>query len=364
MSDIMKTRVRHSFGNADACAHAWAHALSDYGKAGNVSFLKNSHLGTVDFYSYATVIARRFEHKGEPVFIINSATYSPSTSRHQRSANSAAFGSKLWRDFGSWSSSRLPVSLADARDEMFAQYKKEPEHSRYTVINAGRFVDRVRLLDQAIDFCKLTGLSHKKLSSARENVNDEFVKQEAIHKEEIKKKELKRRALWEKRRKAAEVRQRAEMDARIAEFEGDVTALEVSRWYSNSQLDLYVFHERPDLKIKWQAELDRRSKLTLIDWLKGKDVYTPYRASVMLRVCDDGKNIETSRSATVPYEDGKQCYLFASGRRIYGWKRNGETCRVGHFQLDEVTDKGITAGCHFIEWSELDRFAKQEGWIE
>jgi len=44
-----------------------------------------------------------------------------------------------------------------------------------------------------------------------------------------------------------------------------------------------------------------------------------------------------------------------------GWKRNGETFRVGNFQLDEVNAEGIIAGCHNIKWDAIEDLAKREG---
>ena len=44
-----------------------------------------------------------------------------------------------------------------------------------------------------------------------------------------------------------------------------------------------------------------------------------------------------------------------------GWRRNGESCLVGVYQLDAITNQGIVAGCHRIAWEEVERFAEEQG---
>ena len=44
------------------------------------------------------------------------------------------------------------------------------------------------------------------------------------------------------------------------------------------------------------------------------------------------------------------------------WVRNGKSIHVGHFQIDKIDSTGnIHAGCHFIEWSEIERLSRQLG---
>lgn len=133
----------------------------------------------------------------------------------------------------------------------------------------------------------------------------------------------------------------------------------------------------PDLREKVRAEQARRNALTIEDWKAGRTNRTFHDLPVMLRVSEDEagteptdgephhkfKIIETSLGARIPYEDGERCFRFAIARRKKGWHRNGEQFQVGHYQLDKVTDIGITAGCHLILWDEVERFARQEGWI-
>jgi hypothetical protein len=43
------------------------------------------------------------------------------------------------------------------------------------------------------------------------------------------------------------------------------------------------------------------------------------------------------------------------------WQRNGRTVRVGHYQLDSIDPDGFNAGCHRINWPEIERVAKLAG---
>jgi hypothetical protein len=46
------------------------------------------------------------------------------------------------------------------------------------------------------------------------------------------------------------------------------------------------------------------------------------------------------------------------------WKRNGEQCPVGQFQIDRIAANGdIHAGCHFIKWNEIEATARALGML-
>lgn len=74
--------------------------------------------------------------------------------------------------------------------------------------------------------------------------------------------------------------------------------------------------------------------------------------------------LETSLGARVPllhalkaFRFLKQCHDTATA-----WEANGRTIRVGHFQIEKIEPNGdFTAGCHFIQWREVDRLAQALG---
>ncbi len=42
------------------------------------------------------------------------------------------------------------------------------------------------------------------------------------------------------------------------------------------------------------------------------------------------------------------------------WRRNGQNCRLGHYQLDSIEANGtVHAGCHIVAWDEIERIASE-----
>lgn len=126
---------------------------------------------------------------------------------------------------------------------------------------------------------------------------------------------------------------------------------------------------------KAKAEADAAE--TVAKWLAGERVTIPYNISkVFLRVIDGlstkangvirGEDVkpmvETSKGATVPLAEAEKAFRFIALKRETGWHRNGETFKVGDFQLDAVNAQGINAGCHRIDWEVITDFAKAQGW--
>lgn len=84
---------------------------------------------------------------------------------------------------------------------------------------------------------------------------------------------------------------------------------------------------------------------------------------VYMRVNDEG-NIETSRRAIFPVDHAKKAFTVIRTMREKGegWKRNGKTIHLGHFQIDEILPNGdVKAGCHFVQWDEIEACAVKLG---
>lgn len=108
--------------------------------------------------------------------------------------------------------------------------------------------------------------------------------------------------------------------------------------------------------------LERENEEQIKKWIAGLSDHFPcsvYR--VYLRRSTDA--VQTSRGVTIPLSDAERAFRFAIARRENGWHRNGETFPVGDYQLDAINETGIVAGCHRVSWDEIERLAKQEGWI-
>lgn len=81
----------------------------------------------------------------------------------------------------------------------------------------------------------------------------------------------------------------------------------------------------------------------------------------------EGGEIVTTKGARFPVEHARKAFLLVrTVRRIKEpWQRNGRTIHVGHYELDSIDAEGnVVAGCNRVEFSEIERLAIREGWIE
>lgn len=126
---------------------------------------------------------------------------------------------------------------------------------------------------------------------------------------------------------------------------------------------------REDLAAIEAAERMERERADREAWLAGQTTdgnrYARYsdemgRALIRAR----GDVLETSHGASVPLADAVKAFQFVKlvRERGQGWKRNGATLPVGHFQIDAIDVSGnFVAGCHKIGWNEISRLAGQLG---
>ena len=86
-----------------------------------------------------------------------------------------------------------------------------------------------------------------------------------------------------------------------------------------------------------------------------------------LRRSPNGESLETSQGASVPWDHALKAFRFVKLVRERGepWARNGRQVRVGHYQLDRIEASGdFKAGCHFIEWAQIEVLAAREGVLD
>lgn len=119
-----------------------------------------------------------------------------------------------------------------------------------------------------------------------------------------------------------------------------------------------------------EAALERAEKSERLEaWRSGEishlrydDIRTDEHGGALLRI--RGDTLETSQGASVPLDHAKRVFATVKRCRDAGtsWRRNGETIRVGHFQVDEIAPDGnFRAGCHLINWPETERAARAAG---
>lgn len=103
-------------------------------------------------------------------------------------------------------------------------------------------------------------------------------------------------------------------------------------------------------------------------WLAGESGYwrgSDESGGAYMRI--RGDSLETSQGASVPLAHAIRVFQFVKlcRARGEGWKRNGKTIRVGHFQVDSIDPDGsFKAGCHCFSWPEIERVAALAGVAE
>lgn len=252
------------------------------------------------YYSYSTVIARRLRNrKGETAYLLNTHRFSVSTTRHQAHVSRA-----------------IP---SDAR--VFHTYRG---------INSSLILSPRELYEECMQRA-----GSARVAGARAR---------------------KRKDFWAE-----------------AEHAALTEAAAVSRFYGMrrrpseaavSRLVAAVGRERKrtaKLRAEDQARRERDNADAVREWLEGEPRAFPSEVErVYLRVY--AGQVETSRGAWAPLADVHRAYRFALLKRAEGWRRNGETCPVGDFQIDSISEAGVIAGCHRISWEEIERFAKTQSW--
>lgn len=93
--------------------------------------------------------------------------------------------------------------------------------------------------------------------------------------------------------------------------------------------------------------------------------YALYGCPVMLRV--EGNELVTSKGARVPLDHAIRVFRFICDCKAHGrtYTHNGHTIHAGAFRIDSIDEQGnLRAGCHLIEWAEIERTAAALGLIE
>lgn len=119
---------------------------------------------------------------------------------------------------------------------------------------------------------------------------------------------------------------------------------------------------------KRQAEI--RNQEDIQRWVAGKIDHFPFSVQrVYLRKdFSQGEQIVvTSKGAIVPLEHARKAFKVVQKcrERQKGFSPNGKTLHVGHYQIQSIDAEGnVRAGCHLIEWPQIEDFARKEGWLD
>lgn len=117
-----------------------------------------------------------------------------------------------------------------------------------------------------------------------------------------------------------------------------------------------------------REERERAAALVLageVDaWLAGRQRSIPYgyTGDTLLRIIGD--EIQTSRGARIPVAHARRLWPVILQHKAAGtrYQRNGHTIHVGEFHVDSIEADGtLIAGCHTIEFAQIERIAKELG---
>ena len=117
-------------------------------------------------------------------------------------------------------------------------------------------------------------------------------------------------------------------------------------------------------KQREERKREREAQERLQRWVDGETDYPPggYGEAIRLRIA--GEELQTSRGARVPLEHAVKAFRVLKRLHDKGqaYQRNGHTIHLGHFALDSLDTEGnVTAGCHTVQWAEIERVAALAG---
>ena len=120
---------------------------------------------------------------------------------------------------------------------------------------------------------------------------------------------------------------------------------------------------------KRYAEAQAKLKSSCLLWVDFKEHDMPVNQSDKIYMRINGDEIETTKGARFPLDHAKKAFLIVRRCKDQGitWAKTAMTeeqiekinIRLGHFSIDEIDAQGnVKAGCHFVEWDEIERIAR------
>lgn len=339
--------AKHTFGNREL-AHAYFHQQEfgiDYGNGSSFSFRGNK------IYSYSSCIGvADFEKK---IFKFRSASYSNSTSKHQRYVGGAiphdwkVFRWKSWNRF-------------DDNRSWFEDLIIEVRNDKYYLTKGTRFFGNPDLIDNIRN-------RFKEFSDAFDlpKLYDEYV-------EELNK------LIWtDKELEMHKIKAWCANTGITGSYENKVKV------FNNPELAAENIAKNKEKKAKLEATKEERKQKAIqksIDkWYSGESISINFGSSsrrsryifykeypVYLRINpNDPKEVETSKGVKIPlvecallYRKFKQCVETNTE-----WHQNGEKFRIGMYHVEKIHSVNgeyqLVAGCHVIKATQIEEFVNK-----
>ncbi len=125
-----------------------------------------------------------------------------------------------------------------------------------------------------------------------------------------------------------------------------------------------AIEKRQRNRTRRKAQRERAVATRYLDrWVAGIECWAlrPSLVSMLpVRLRVKGNEVQTSLGAVIPLDHAVKAYRVL--RRLKGKAYQGNTIHLGPFVLDAIDTEGnVTAGCHTIAWSEIERIATLAG---
>ena len=295
--------------SSDEIPHLWAHARAEQGRSPSALSFRGAVL-----FSYGTWIGERLANGA---FLLNSTSYSVSTSKHQTMMRGA-----IPND-----APKFYLDQVQRGESTFLCYREPmPALGR-------RLFDHY--LDRSADYQKQAAELPERRKGAKQQAEAR-----AAH------------FLAEAQRVSDFFKLRRKVDPKTVARLAKSKAREEER----------KAKERAARAERAQAEELERVR----QWMAGEGeawLRLDYSSNALLRVSPSNPEVvETSKGMRLPLRGVRLAWLFVQSKRGAGWHKNGETFEIQDadgraWHLDAVTEHGVVAGCHRLTWAELDWFA-------
>lgn len=403
-------RIRRCFRNHSEVSHIWASGKQDSGYAGNMKFDDGK------LYSYWTPIARIVQGiDGARVALFSSRSYSSATSQH------FGRGRDAWRGNGeAFTVPNLGIRSEGRHDDPFSgarNYSSEYDLSPAVhAANVEYFVAQYReafdkasratsylehYLTRALEAFE-EGCRYAQAFGVAEPSKEDY---ETAHTElcvKLQEREERRNSPANARKRAKAEEYRANKTRRVWDKVLDeapevyfALVQEVGEYSRSNRARAWREKDWTRRIERIEEEKQRAEALrvwnesgrdgAIAAWYRGEiatyalrgtgigyGYNSPHSAEYTdsanhrgARLRMKGNEIETSQGAFVPVTHARKLYRFLCAIRQSGegWTANGHTFAIGHFQVSRIEPNGdFQAGCHFVEFAEVERFATRHGW--
>ena len=342
--------------------HLWAHKVQESArnKQGNLYFESDTIYSYGSHFPIARHVADNPSKKNsKSAVLFTTRSYSNTTSGHISAVRSAI--PKDVQVFHVYNPALSPRESLACYVSAVSEHAKSASERKLETTRHEDVQKALALIAECKAFCKFFALKLPTFAKLPKIDADKLARQRQAAKDRQKAKDAKRRAEWE----AQAANKKAEADA----------------WNASGICQHKPKHDAHNYGDVWKCDKQREDEEwetkrdeIIAAWRAGDPnarLRDAYRLPVMLRIRTFGADadvqhavamVETSRGAQVPVSHALRGLRFVRAvvARGEAFQTNGKTFHLGHYKIDRIeTDGTLTAGCHVISLSEIERIAPQ-----